>query len=65
MLNTSNPKYSTQDKDTKLNHFLQAVPYLDFTDKGLSNIAKRFNITVEELQNHIAEFQAKEGRHNG
>lgn len=53
------------DKDTKLHHFLQAVPYLNFSDKGLENIAKRFSITAEELQNYIAEYQAKEGRRNG
>lgn len=52
-------------KDTKIRHFLKAVPYLDFTPTGLTNIAKRFSITVSELQEHIDKYQAKEDRTNG
>lgn len=53
------------DEDNKFFHFLQALPYLDFTPTGLANIAKRFGITAEELQERINEYQAQEGRRNG
>lgn len=51
------------DKDTQLFHFLQAVPYLDFSDKGYINISKRFGLTVEQLKQKIAEYE-KGGRNN-
>ncbi|PVY43266.1 hypothetical protein [Pontibacter virosus] len=54
-----------QTKDTKLSEFLKAVPFLTFSDKGLENIAKRFSISVEQLQEHIQAHEAKEGRKNG
>jgi hypothetical protein len=54
--------WQEQTQDTKLSEFLKAVPFLTFSNKGLSNIAKRFSITVEELQQRIAEFEAREGR---
>lgn len=58
----SNPPNQTlfeqeRSKDTKISEFLLAVPYLIFTDKGLENISKRFQITTEELQQKIADLQ--------
>ena len=50
------------DKSIKLKHFFQTVPFLTFSDKGLENIAKRFGLTLEELQARITEFEAREGR---
>ncbi|WP_181306959.1 hypothetical protein [Rufibacter sp. XAAS-G3-1] len=46
-----------QAKDKKINHFLQTVPFLSFSDKGLENIAKRFGISVESLKLRIEEFE--------
>ncbi len=46
-----------QDKVSKLHRFLQAVPYLTFSDTGLSNVAKRFDLTLEELQDEIRNYQ--------
>ena len=51
-----------QDKDTKLTHFLKAVPSLTFSDKGLENIAKRFGLTLEHLKACIAEFEKRASR---
>ncbi|MFC5270033.1 hypothetical protein [Adhaeribacter terreus] len=56
MRNTATPKHKGQGEDTKLFHFLQAVPFLNFSEKGLQNIAKRFSITPEQLKAAIAEF---------
>jgi hypothetical protein len=56
--------FDEQDKDKKIKHFLQAVPYLTFSDTGLKNIAARFGITLEEMRERIKEFEAKEGRNN-
>lgn len=46
-----------QGKDTKISEFLLAVPYLIFSEKGLFNIARRFQIPPEELQQKIANLQ--------
>ncbi len=46
-----------QDKDTNLIHFLKAVPYLTFSDKGLTNIAKWFDLTIDQLKTRIIEFE--------
>ena len=53
-----------QDKDIKLNHFLQTVPFLIFTDAGLKNIVSRFGLTLEELKQKITDLEAKEVRSN-
>lgn len=53
---------SEQAKDTKISEFLKAVPFLIFSDTGIRNIAKRFNITEEELRQRIADFEAREGQ---
>lgn len=50
-----------QSKNTKISEFLKGVPFLTFSDKGLENIAKRFHLTTEELQQKIADLQ-KGGR---
>jgi hypothetical protein len=47
----------SQDKDMRLSHFLQSVPSLSFSDKGLENIARRFGFTIEHLTQLIAEFE--------
>lgn len=53
------------DKDTQLHHFLQAVPFLTYSDKVLINIARRFCISAEDLKQHIADFETREGWQNG
>ncbi|QMU30132.1 hypothetical protein [Adhaeribacter radiodurans] len=65
---TSNKSLFGQDKDTKINHFLSALPHLIFSETGLKNIAGRFGITLEELKAHIAEFEKEntwKGGQNG
>ncbi len=62
-----NPRKSlfAQDKYTKINHFLKALPHLIFSETVLKNIASRFGITIEELNQRIAEFEGKEAKQNG
>ena len=50
--------FKEQHKDKQINHFLQAVPFLSFSDKGLANIAKRFGITVDQLKAKIEAYEA-------
>ncbi len=58
-------KKEVESSKVKLHRFLQATPYLCFSDTGLSNIAKRFNITLEELKEHIKEYESSlAGRSN-
>ena len=59
--NLNKSLFPESDKDKKILSFLKAVPYLSFSDKGLEKIAKRFGLTLEQLQARIAEFQ-KGGR---
>ncbi len=46
-----------QSKDNKINQFLQSVPCLTFSEKGLKHIAKRSNITGLQLSQKIKEFE--------
>jgi hypothetical protein len=64
MYNTATPKHKGQIKDTQLNHFLKAVPFLTFSEKGLQNVAKRFGISLEQLKAAIAQME-KGGQRNG
>ncbi|RDC64613.1 hypothetical protein [Adhaeribacter pallidiroseus] len=50
-------KKEVESSNVKLQSFLKAVPYLTFSDTGLKNIAGRFGITLEELKEHIANFE--------
>lgn len=50
-----------QTKGTKISELFQTILFLSFSEKGFSNIAKRFNITIDELKQHVAEHEAKEG----
>lgn len=54
-----------QNKDTQIFNYLQQLPFLTFSDKGLHNIATRFGITVEHLQLKIKEFEGREGLKHG
>ncbi len=56
--NPGNSLFDDQGKDKKITHFLQAVPYLTFSEKGLANIAKRFGISVDLLKSKIKEYEA-------
>lgn len=39
--------------ETRIMQFLKAVPHLEFSEKGIENICKRFEITKEELRERI------------
>jgi AraC-like DNA-binding protein len=45
---------SNQDTDYKVRKFLKAVPHLEFSDKGLQNIATRFNVSIKHLKQLIS-----------
>lgn len=49
--------YYNESKDKKIKHFLKAVPHLEFSEKGLFNIAKKFDISIEKLKEQIEEFR--------
>jgi hypothetical protein len=47
----------SDSKDTKITTFLKAMPGLCFSEKGLENIAKRFNVSVEHIQSIIKDLK--------
>jgi hypothetical protein len=55
--------FPDQDKDIKIITFLKAMPTLYFSDKGLENIAKRFNTSINHIQSLINKI--KGGQNNG
>jgi len=55
-----------QVKDkVKILRFLKTVPHLDFSDKGIENISKRFRISPEYLQELIKSVLIEGGRKDG
>ena len=56
---SNSQKTLLDNQEAKLTSFLKAVPYLVFSDTDLTNIAGRFNISIEELKSKIVEFKAK------
>lgn len=49
-------------KDTKIIAFLRAMPSLDFSSKGIENISRRFNVSIEHTVTLITRL--KGGRFN-
>lgn len=46
-----------QLKNERLQHFLITVPYLEFSNKGLQNIAHGFGLSINQLELYIKEFK--------
>lgn len=44
-----NKKFS-KETEKKIWHFLQAIPFVDLSEKAYSNYAKRFNISEEAFK---------------
>lgn len=55
-MNTSAPNDSldAQPKDSKVIAYLQGIPDLYFSDKGIENVSKRFHMNGGDLQKIIA-----------
>lgn len=53
----SNSLFPDSDKDTKIIAFLRAVPSLDFSCKGIENISRRFNVSIEHIIGLIARLK--------
>ena len=47
----------TATKIVQIHHFLKALPHLEFSEKGLNNISKRFGISTDELKQIIDEVR--------
>lgn len=47
----------SDSKDKKIITFLKAMPSLNFSYKGLENIAKRFKVPIEHIETLIADLK--------
>jgi len=50
---SSHSLFPDQDNEMKIIKFLKALPHLEFTDNGLSNVCKRLSISREQLDQYI------------
>ncbi len=57
-LHSSNVLDGQQSKTKQLLHFFKAVPHLEFSDKGLENISRRFNISINHLKAEIQNYRS-------
>ena len=46
---SQNSLLSRENKDSKIIAFLKGLPHLHFSEKGITNIVKRFGTTPEHL----------------
>lgn len=64
VLNQKSLSAGEQYKDkVKILRFLKTVPHLDFSDKGIENISKRFGISPEHLHELIKSVSIRGGSH--
>lgn len=61
---SSSTLLSRGDKDTKIISFLKGLPHLHFSEKGITNIVKRFGTTPEHLA-FLIDIIIREGGRNG